>query len=152
MFFFFAVERPCVPLVPPCWELDIVLKHLMSSAYEPLGSLSLRALTKKTVFGCSCYVQKSWGLQALSCQVSFYGEDMYVSYLPLFVAKTDKPNAPLPRSFKVCSLRGVCRRPSGGFSTVPCSLPPCIFGKDVVGGFSRLTFVRFPSSTVSSNF
>ena len=30
---------------------------------------------------------------------------MFVSYLPYFVAKTDRPDAPLPRSFKICSLR-----------------------------------------------
>ena len=46
----FAVEKPRVPLVPPSWDLDIVFKHLMSPAYKPLGSLSLRALTKKTLF------------------------------------------------------------------------------------------------------
>ena len=33
----FAVERPRVPLIPPSWDLDIVLKHLMSSAYESWG-------------------------------------------------------------------------------------------------------------------
>ena len=103
----FAVERPRIPLVPPSWDLDIVLKHLMSSAYKPLGSLSLRALTKKTLFLVALATAKRVGeLQALSRQVSFHGDDTYVSYLPHFVAKTDRPDAPLPRSFKVCSLRG----------------------------------------------
>ena len=79
---FFAVERPRVPLVPPSWGLDIALKHLMSSAYEPLGSLSLRTLTKKTLFLVALATAKRVGeLQALSRQVSFRGEDMYVSYL-----------------------------------------------------------------------
>ena len=32
----FAIERPRGPQVPPSWDLDIVLRHLMSSAYEPL--------------------------------------------------------------------------------------------------------------------
>ena len=31
---------------------------------------------------------------------------MYVSYLPHFVPETDRPGVPLPRSFKICSLRG----------------------------------------------
>ena len=47
----FSIERPCRPQAPPSWDLDAVLRHLMSSAFEPLESVSLRALTKKTVFG-----------------------------------------------------------------------------------------------------
>ena len=46
----FAVERPLVHEVPPSWDLVVVLRHLMSSEYEPLERLSLRALTKKTLF------------------------------------------------------------------------------------------------------
>ena len=42
----FSIERPRRPQVPPFWDLDVVLRHLMSSAFEPLGSVSLRALTK----------------------------------------------------------------------------------------------------------
>ena len=46
----FAIERPCCPQAPPSWDLDVVLRHLMSSAFELLESVSLRALTKKTLF------------------------------------------------------------------------------------------------------
>ena len=46
----FAIERPRRPQAPPSWDLDAVLRHLMSSAFEPLESVSLRALTKKTLF------------------------------------------------------------------------------------------------------
>ena len=46
----FVIERPRGPQVPPSWDLDIVLRHLMSSAFEPLENASLRALTKKTLF------------------------------------------------------------------------------------------------------
>ena len=45
----FAMERPRRPQAPPSWDLDAVLRHLMSSAFEPLESVSLRALTKKTL-------------------------------------------------------------------------------------------------------
>ena len=84
----------------------MVLKHLMSSVYEPLESLSLRALTKKTLFLVALTAVKRVGeLQALSRQVSFEGDDMFVSYLPYFVAKTDRPDSPLPRYFRICSLR-----------------------------------------------
>ena len=120
----FAVERPRIPLVPPSWDLDIVLKHLMSSAYEPLGSLSLLALTKKTLFLVALATAKRVGeLQVLSRQVSFRGDDMYVYYLPHFVAKTVRPDAPLPRSFKVCSLRGFAGDLEEGSLLCPvCSL------------------------------
>ena len=47
---FFAIERPHRPQLPPSWDLDVVLRHIMSAAYEPLESLSLRSLTKKTLF------------------------------------------------------------------------------------------------------
>ena len=46
----FAIERPHRPQAPPSWDLDAVLRHLMSSEFEPLESVSLRALTKKTLF------------------------------------------------------------------------------------------------------
>ena len=46
----FAVERPRRPQAPPSWDFDAVLLHLMSSAFEPLESVSLRTLTKKTLF------------------------------------------------------------------------------------------------------
>ena len=46
----FAIERPRRPQVPLSWDLDAVLRHLMSSAFEPLESVSLRTLTKKTLF------------------------------------------------------------------------------------------------------
>ena len=102
----FAGERPRHLRVPPSWNLDVVLRYLMSSEYEPLERLSLRALTKKTLFLVALATAKRVEeLQALSRQVAFRGPDMFVSYLPYFVAKTDRPDAPLPRSFKVCSLR-----------------------------------------------
>ena len=46
----FAIERPRKSVVPPPWDLDAVLRHLMSDAYEPLSSQSLRTVTKKTLF------------------------------------------------------------------------------------------------------
>ena len=102
----FSVERPRISRVLPSWDLDIVLKHFMSSAYEPLESLSSWALTKKTLFLVAFTTTKRVGeLQALSHQVAFQSNDLFVSYLPHFVAKTDKSDSPLPRSFRICSLR-----------------------------------------------
>ena len=42
----FTIERPRGPLSPPSWDLDLVLKHLMSDSYEPLSLQSLRTITK----------------------------------------------------------------------------------------------------------
>ena len=44
---YFCIVCSRRPSMPPCWNLDIVLCHLMSEAYEPLFSLSLRSLPKK---------------------------------------------------------------------------------------------------------
>ena len=46
----FAIERPHRPQALPSWDLDAVLRHLMSAAFEPLEFVSLRALTKKHCF------------------------------------------------------------------------------------------------------
>ena len=101
----FAVECPLHPRVPPSWDLDVVLRHLMSSEYEPLERLSLQALMKKTLFLVALATAKRVGeLKALSHQVAFRGPDIFVSYLPYFVAKTDRADSPLLRSFKICSL------------------------------------------------
>ena len=102
----FAIERPRHPQLPPAWDLDVVVRHIMSAAYEPLESLSLRALTKKTLFLVALATTKRVGeLQALSRIVSSVRDDLVVSYLPHFVAKTERADAPLPNSFCVGSLR-----------------------------------------------
>ena len=88
------------------WDLDAVLRHLMSSAFEPLGSVSLRALTKKTLFLVSLATAKRVSeIQALSKTVAAIGNDLVVSFLPHFIAKTERVDAPVPRSFRVLSLR-----------------------------------------------
>ena len=63
----FAIERPRRPQTPPSWDLDAVLQHPMSSVFEPFESVSLRALTKKTLFLVSLATAK-WvsEIQALS--------------------------------------------------------------------------------------
>ena len=81
----FAIERPRSPGGPPSWDLDKVLHHLMSSAYEPLESQGLRTLTKKTLFLVALATAKRVGeLQALSRVVPSSGDDLALSYLPFF--------------------------------------------------------------------
>ena len=43
-------------------------------------------------------------IQALSKTVAAIGNDLMVSYLPYFIAKTERANASVPRSFRVLSL------------------------------------------------
>ena len=116
----FVIERPRRPQAPPSWDLDAVLRHLMSSAFEPLGSVSLRALTKKTLFLVSFVTAKRVSeIQALSKTVAAIGNDLVVLYLPHFIAKMERADAPDPRSFCILSLRGIWRRAP---SCVPCGL------------------------------
>ena len=101
----FTIERPRRPQVPPSWDLDAVLQHLMSSAFEPLESVSQRTLTKKTLFLVSLATARRVGeIQALSKTVAAIGNDLVVSFQPHFIAKTERADAPVPRSFRVLSL------------------------------------------------
>ena len=102
----FAIECPQHPQLPPSWDLDVVLHHLMSAAYDPLETLSLRAWTKKALFLVALTIAKRVGvLQALSRCMSSVADDLVVLYLPHFLAKREHADAPLPRSFHVRSLR-----------------------------------------------
>ena len=101
----FTVERPRVPLGFPSWDLDVVLRHLMSSAYKPLQSQSLRTLTKKVLFLVALATLKRVGkLQTLSRVVPSSGDDVMLFYLPFFVVKTKNPSNPLPLTVRLRSL------------------------------------------------
>ena len=90
---------------PPSWDLNTVLRFLRSSSFEPIATLSLRALSKKVLFLLSLATAKRVGeLQALSRVVSFSFEGATVSYVPEFTAKTESALRPLPRSFLGRSL------------------------------------------------
>ena len=100
----FQVEAPIREVRPPSWDLPTVLNYLRSS-FEPLSTLSLRDLTRKTLFLLSLATARRVGeLQALSCRVSFSSSSSGLSYVPEFVAKTESAIRPLPRSFEVKSL------------------------------------------------
>ena len=101
----FAIERPRSPGGPPSWDLDKVLRHLMSSTCEPLESQGLHTLTKKVLFLVDLATAKRVSeLQALSWVVPSSGDDLVLSYLPFFVAKTESPSNPLRRSFRPKAL------------------------------------------------
>ena len=97
----FSIERPRHPQAPPSWDLDAVLRHLVSSALDPLESVSLRALTKKTLFLVSLATAKRVSeIQALSKTVAAIGNDLVVSFQRHFIV-----DAPVPSSFRVLPLR-----------------------------------------------
>ena len=101
----FKVKAPVRSIRPPPWDLDVVLRFLISSTFEPLASTSLRSLTKNVLFLVSLATAKCVGeLQALSRYVSFSSSGAYVAYVPEFLAKTESALHPLPRSFLVKSL------------------------------------------------
>ena len=101
----FEVERPPVTVRPPSWDLVKVLTYLRSSPFEPLGSVDFVKLTQKVLFLISLATAKRVSeIQALSCLVAKEGDKRVLSYLPEFVAKTERAENPLPRSFPLKSL------------------------------------------------
>ena len=102
----FAVQKPRSPRSFPSWDLNIVLKYLMSDQFEPLHAKDLRTITMEVLFLVSLATAKRVSeLQALSKLVPSQGEDLVLSYLPSFVAKTESPSNPIHRSFRLKSLK-----------------------------------------------
>ena len=101
----FHVEAPIRSVTPPSWDLLKVLEFLKSSVFEPLNQASLRDLTWKTLFlTVLASAKRVSELQALSRTVSFSSSAAAVSYVPEFLAKTESPVHPLPRTFAIQSL------------------------------------------------
>ena len=101
----FEVETPTRPIRPPPWDLNMVLKYLNSSTFEPLAWCSLGNLTKKVLFLASLATARRVGeLQAVSRYVSFVGSDTSLSYVLEFVANIKSSSHPLPCSLLVKSL------------------------------------------------
>ena len=101
----FRLERPLSSSRAPPWDLLSVLRFLRGAPFEPL-SCSLWDLTRKVLFLVAlATARRVGGLQAVSCVVSMSGEDVFLSYLPEFSAKTESASNPLPLSFCIRSLR-----------------------------------------------
>ena len=98
-------------LVP--WNLDVVLKYLMSDNFEPMDSLDLKKLTQKTLFLISLASAKRVSeIQGLSFKVGTQGDNFILSYRPSFRAKTETLKNPLPRSFTLKNLSELVGRES----------------------------------------
>ena len=92
----------CVPLLGTCLRCWLILSHLPLSLCLRLPS----ALSRwRLCFLLALATAKRVGeLQALSSIVTFVGEDACLSYIPLFVAKSESLTRSIPRSFLVKSL------------------------------------------------
>ena len=89
----------------PSWNLDVVLRYLTKAPFEPLRLSSTRDLTRKTLFIFALATAQRVGeIQALSHKTSWQGQDLLVSYLPDFIAKTDTETHSTPREFRIKSL------------------------------------------------
>lgn len=107
----FEIRLPKRVVRPPSWNLDVVLKALSLSPFEPLQTTPFRNLIKKTLFLVSLATAKRVGeLQALSAKTTRQRDDIIVSYLPEFIAKTESASNPLPREFRIKSLTVVVGR------------------------------------------
>ena len=86
-----SLEAPHKPLAPPPWDLDVVPKHLMPETYEPVRLKPFREVTEKTLFLVSFATAKRVGeRQGLSRMISSHGNDLELSYMAHFVAKTER--------------------------------------------------------------
>ena len=127
----------------------------MSSEYEPLDSQGLRTLTKKVLFLVALATAKRVSeLQALSRVVPSSGDDLILSYLPFFVAKTESPSNPLPRSFRVKALSDFARGLEEG--SLLCRVHALLIYLRRTKGLARRSsalFVspRVPSRAISKN-
>ena len=100
------------------WDLLKVLEYLKS--LEPLSVLGTVALTKKTLFLVALATCKRVGeLQALSPSFSSKGNDVFVSYNPWFMAKTERADRPVPRSFCIKALAESPNTPEVGNPLCP---------------------------------
>ncbi|XP_064111450.1 uncharacterized protein LOC135218938 [Macrobrachium nipponense] len=89
-------------LRPPAWNLDVVLKFLCSRKFEPISQVTLRDVTKKTLFLMALATAKRVSeIQAIEKQVGF-NQDGAVFALKLdFLAKNENPSKPWPGTFEV---------------------------------------------------
>ena len=151
----FRIKRPLPTSRFPSWDLLRVLSPLCGSPFEPLESCSRRDLTRKTLFLLSLATARRVGeFQAVSSAVSSSGGDLFLSYLPEFRAKSESASNPLPRSFRVRSLRDfVGSLPNELFLCPVRALPIYLRRTSSLSPHPRSLFVspRAPSRSLSKN-
>ena len=103
----FGLQPSVTPysLQPSVMEPGCCSQGADSSAFEPLGQSHLRELTMKTLFLVAlASTRRVVELHALSFQVANREEDVILSSLPEFVAKTESMTNPVAREFRLRSL------------------------------------------------
>ena len=89
-----------VDLLPPAWDVALVLQSLTGAPYEPLRTCEEHFLAQKTLFLLALASAKYIGeLHALSYRVSHsrVWAEVSFSFVPGFVAKTQDPSSLAPR-------------------------------------------------------
>ena len=130
----FKIERPISLFKSPPWDLSKVLSFL-SSSFDPLQSVSLRAWTK------------------LFLDTSLKGSWIFLSYLPEFQAKTESEGNPLPRHFQLKSLVDFVGNLEEELSLCPVRALLC-YVKSIESIRPRprtLCFFKKPSRSLSKN-
>ena len=101
----FQIEDPEEDKETVFWNLDVVLKYLCSSKFEPISEIALVDLTKKTLFLIFLALAKRISeIQALSSSVGFSSQGAILSLALKFRAKNDFKCKSLPRNFVVREL------------------------------------------------
>lgn len=108
-------EVPQTRSSTPKWDLALVLDHLNSAIYEPLETVSLQALTRKTVFLLALASAKRVSeIHGLMASVS-HPEDwssISLSFAPDFLAKTELPGSDMHgRSLTIPALSQLATEP-----------------------------------------
>lgn len=90
---------------PVAWNLDVVLRWLRSQSFEPMANISLKDLTKKTLFLVALATARRVSeLHAIDKRVGFAkGKAVCMSTLG-FLAKNEDPSRPWPREFEIKDL------------------------------------------------
>ena len=92
----FRVSSPSYPMRPPSWDLSKVLRFLNSGSFAPYP---------RRFFSCLCWLLPSmWGSSRRFHALFPSGGDACLSYVPVFVAKSESLSRSIPRSFLVKSL------------------------------------------------
>ena len=90
----------------PHWDVNIVLSSLKTAPFEPMLAESMRQVTMKVLFLVALATAHRVGeLQALSHSVGFSRDgSALLAFTPEFIAKTEYPDRPVHRSFRIESL------------------------------------------------
>ncbi|XP_064111422.1 uncharacterized protein LOC135218908 [Macrobrachium nipponense] len=95
----------------PSWNLDVVLKFLTSSPFEPLQDASLRNVTRKAIFLTALVTAKRVSeIQVISKHVGFKGHNAVCLLSPMFLAKNENPSNPWSKSFEIKGMAEIIGR------------------------------------------